>query len=54
MWWKMFQCFYAQIVFENNSERMTKIVKKLNITIVIKSSAELLATASLGTGVPKN
>ena len=24
MWWKMFQCVYAQIVSDNNSERMTK------------------------------
>jgi len=25
MWWKMFSTFYAQIVSDNNSERLTKI-----------------------------
>ena len=25
MWWKMFQYVYAEIISDNNSERMTKI-----------------------------
>jgi len=25
MWWKLFQYVYAQIVYDNNNERMIKI-----------------------------